>query len=316
MKDLYRLSLINYGLGCVFSTAFFIFLPFLTPYHSLASEMLIFSIFALGYDILFGYTGIPSLGHAIFFGVGAYGLGLTLIKLQTHLINGLLCGIFLSLLSAFIVAFFSLRKKGIYLVMITLAFNQMFYFIISKWTNLTGGQSGLPGVPRPSIGPINLNSEVNLYYFILCFFALSLLLSVRIINSPFGRVLRCIQNNEDRALSIGLNVKNFKLISFLISAFFSGLAGGLYALHLNFVPIETLEIWTSGNVLIMCLFGGTGTLYGPIFGAMFFVYFKNVCSSWTEHWNLILGIIFVTSVLTFRRGVLGELRNWFVASKL
>lgn len=289
----------------------FVFLPFLTPHHSLASEMLIFAIFAMGYDILFGYTGLLSFGHAIFFGVGAYSLGLTLIKLQAPLLVGLLGGIFVSLVIALVVGFLSIRVKGIYFVMVTLAFCQMFYFIAFKWTGLTGGDNGLHGVPRPSIGPIHLDSEIRLYYLILVLFVLCLLLALRVVHSPFGRALQSLKSNEDRAKSIGFDTSRFKLISFLISAFFGGLAGGLYALHLNFVPLETLNIMTSGDVVIMSIIGGIGTLYGPIFGAMLLVYLKNLMSGWTEQWNFIMGILFITSVLTLRRGILVEVKERF-----
>ncbi|MGZ3535844.1 MAG: branched-chain amino acid ABC transporter permease [Thermodesulfobacteriota bacterium] len=289
----------------------FVFLPFLTPHHSLASEMLIFAIFAMGYDILFGYTGLLSFGHAIFFGVGAYSLGLILIKLHAPLLVGLLGGIFVSLVIALVVGFLSIRVKGIYFVMVTLAFCQMFYFIAFKWTGLTGGDNGLHGVPRPPVVTIHLDSEIRLYYFILILFVVCLLLALRVVHSPFGRALQSLKSNEDRAKSIGFDTSRFKLISFLISAFFGGLAGGLYALHLNFVPLETLNIMTSGDVVIMSIIGGIGTLYGPIFGAMLLVYLKNLMSGWTEQWNFIMGILFITSVLTLRRGILVEVKERF-----
>ncbi len=289
----------------------FILLPFLTPHHSLASEMLIFAIFAMGYDILFGYTGLLSFGHAIFFGVGAYSSGLILIKLQAPLLFGLLGGVFVSLVIALIVGFLSIRVKGIYFVMVTLAFCQMFYFIAFKWTGLTGGDNGLHGVPRPPIFTIHLDSELRLYYLILILFVVCLLFALRVIRSPFGRALQSVKSNEDRAKSLGFNTARFKLLSFLISAFFGALAGGLYALHLNFVPLETLNIMTSGDVVIMSIIGGIGTLYGPIFGAMLLVYLKNLMSAWTEQWNFIMGILFITSVLTLRRGILVEVKQRF-----
>ena len=289
----------------------FVFLPFLTPHHSLASEMLIFAIFAMGYDILFGYTGLLSFGHAIFFGAGAYSLGLILIKLQAPLFVGLLGGIFVSLAIALVVGFLSIRVKGIYFVMVTLAFCQMFYFIAFKWAGFTGGDNGLHGVPRPPVITIHLDSEIRLYYFILILFVACLLLALRVVHSPFGRALQSLKSNEDRAKSIGFDTGRFKLISFLISAFFGGLAGGLYALHLNFVPLETLNIMTSGDVVIMSIIGGIGTLYGPIFGAMLLVYLKNLMSGWTEQWNFIMGILFITSVLTLRRGILVEVKERF-----
>jgi len=281
----------------------FLLLPFLTPYHSLATEMLIFAIFAVGYDIIFGYTGLLSFGHAIFFGMGAYGTGLVLVRLVPSLFVALVIAIGVSLLVSSIIAFLSIRVRGIYFVMITLAFCQMFYFIAFKWKGLTGGDNGFHGVPRTSFGPINLNSEITFYFFILIIFCLSVFLAFRIVRSPFGRVLRALKENEDRARSVGYNTTRFKTIAFMISAFFASLAGGLYAVHSNFVPLDTLSINMSGDVVIMALLGGIGTLYGPILGAMLIVYLKNLLSNWIGNWNLILGAIFIVSVLTMRQGI-------------
>jgi branched-chain amino acid transport system permease protein len=283
--------------------ALFLLLPFLTPYHSLATEMLIFAIFAVGYDIIFGYTGLLSFGHAIFFGIGAYGTGLVLVRLVPSLFVALVIAIGVSLLVSSIIAFLSIRIRGIYFVMITLAFCQMFYFIAFKWKGLTGGDNGFHGVPRTSFGPINLNSEITFYFFILAIFCLSVFLAFRIVRSPFGRVLRALKENEDRARSVGYNTARFKTIAFMISAFFASLAGGLYAVHSNFVPLDTLSINMSGDVVIMALLGGIGTLYGPILGAMLIVYLKNLLSNWIGNWNLILGAIFIVSVLTMRQGI-------------
>ena len=283
--------------------ALFLLLPFLTPYHSLATEMLIFAIFAVGYDIIFGYTGLLSFGHAIFFGMGAYGTGLVLVRLVPSLFVALVIAIGVSLLVSSIIAFLSIRVRGIYFVMITLAFCQMFYFIAFKWKGLTGGDNGFHGVPRTSFGPINLNSEITFYFFILIIFCLSVFLAFRIVRSPFGRVLRALKENEDRARSVGYNTTRFKTIAFMISAFFASLAGGLYAVHSNFVPLDTLSINMSGDVVIMALLGGIGTLYGPILGAMLIVYLKNLLSNWIGNWNLILGAIFIVSVLTMRQGI-------------
>jgi branched-chain amino acid transport system permease protein len=271
--------------------------------------MLIFAIFAMGYDIVFGYTGLPSFGHAIFFGTGAYTTGLLLIKVQAPLFAALLGGCFVGLVAALVVGFLAIRTKGVYFVMVTIAFCQSVFLIGAKWTGLTGGENGLHGVPRPSIGPFRLESEIHFYYFVLFLFLISLLIALRVVRSPFGRVILSIHNNEARAKSIGFNTDRFKLISFLISAFFPSLAGGLYALHLNFVPIETLSLEVSGDVMLMTLVGGIGTLYGPIFGAMLLTYLKNVLSAVTEQWNLIIGILFVVSILTCRRGILRELKE-------
>lgn len=285
------------------AVAFFIVLPFLTSTHSLATEMLIFAIFALGYDIVFGYTGLLSFGHAIFFGIGAYATGIVLVRLVPSLFLALAIGMGLSLLVSYVVAFLSIRKKGIYFVMITFAFCQMFYFIGFKWTSLTGGDSGFHGVPRTSLGPIDLNSDITLYFFILAVFLASVVVAFRIVNSPFGRVLKALKENEDRARSVGYNTKAFKTVAFMISAFFASLAGGLYAVHSNFVPMDTLSINTSADVVIMALLGGIGTLYGPIMGAMLIVFLKNLLSNWIGNWPLILGAIFIVSVLSVRQGI-------------
>ena len=291
------------GLFFTAAAAFLIVLPFLTPTYSLATEMLIFAIFALGFDILFGYTGLLSFGHAIFFGLGAYATGIVLVRVIPSLFVALSVGIALSLVISYVVAFLSIQKRGIYFVMITLAFCQMFYFIGFKWTSLTGGDNGLHGVPRTSFGPVDLNSEITLYFYVLILFLLSVFIAYRIVNSPFGRVLKALKDNEDRARSVGYNTTTFKTAAFVISALFGSLAGGLYAVHSNFVPIDTLSINTSGDVVIMALLGGIGTLYGPVLGAMLVVYLKNLLSNWLGNWHLILGGIFILSVLTVRQGI-------------
>jgi len=265
--------------------------------------MLIFAIFALGFDILFGYTGLLSFGHAIFFGLGAYATGIVLVRVIPSLFVALAVGIALSLVISYVVAFLSIQKRGIYFVMITLAFCQMFYFIGFKWTSLTGGDNGLHGVPRTSFGPVDLNSEITLYFYVLILFLLSVFIAYRIVNSPFGRVLKALKDNEDRARSVGYDTTTFKTAAFVISALFGSLAGGLYAVHSNFVPIDTLSINTSGDVVIMALLGGIGTLYGPVLGAMLVVYLKNLLSNWLGNWHLVLGGIFILSVLTVRQGI-------------
>ena len=296
-------------LAVILISLFFLFLPLMTPYKGLASQMLIFAIFAIGYDIAFGYTGLLSFGHAAFFGVGAYATGLTLIHLSIPAPVAILFGVIISLLVAFPIGYLSIRRRGIYFAMVTLAFAQMLYFIAFKWRSLTGGDDGLHGVPRPPLGPINLSSELVLYYFILFFFILSVILGIRIIHSPFGKTLECLRENEQRARSVGYNPTRFKLISFAISACFAGLAGGLYALLQNFVPLFALGLDISGDIVLMTLIGGMGTLYGPIMGAMALVFLKDLLSTHTNIWPLFLGLLFVVSVMTFRKGVFKELKE-------
>jgi branched-chain amino acid transport system permease protein len=298
----------------IFAVLFLLFLPFVTPYKALASQMLIFAIFAIGFDIAFGYTGLLSFGHAAFFGLGAYVTGLTLIHLSIPAPVAILIGIIISGLIAFPIGYLSIRRRGIYFAMTTLAFAQMLYFIAFKWRSLTGGDDGLHGVPRPSLGPINLSSELTLYYFILFFFIVSVILGIRIIHSPFGKTLECLRENQERARTVGFNPTRFKIMAFVISASFGGLAGGLYALLQNFVPLFILSIDISGDIVLMTVIGGMGTLYGPIMGAMTLVLLKDLLSSHTNIWPLFLGLMYVISVMTFRKGIFKELKERLLKS--
>ncbi len=287
----------------------FILLPFLTPYTALASEMLILALFAMAYDIVLGYAGMLSFGHATFFGLGAYGAGIMLVHLKAPLVFAILVGVSLSFIVAWPIGYLSIRRRGIYFAMVTLAFAQMFYFIAFKWTSLTGGDDGLQKIPRPPIGPFRLESELGLYYFILIFVVASMMLGLRIVNSPFGKTLQAMRENENRAKSIGFNIWRFKLIAFVISASFSGLAGCFYALLLNYVPLGSMHWATSGEVVMMTIVGGMGTLFGPMLGAIAVVLLRDIIGSYTESWNLIMGILFMAAVLSFRRGILGFLKE-------
>jgi len=298
----------------ILAALFLLLLPFMTSFQALASQMLIFGIIAIGYDIVFGYTGLLSFGHAAFFGLGAYGTGLSLIHLSVPALLAILIGIIISLLVAFPIGYLAIRRRGIYFAMTTMAFAQMIYFIAFKWRSLTGGDDGLHGVPRPHLGPIDLSSELVLYYFILFFFVVSVILGIRIVNSPFGKTLECLRENEDRARSVGFSPARFKIMSFVISAFFAALAGGLYALLQNFVPLFALSLDTSGDIVLMILIGGKGTLYGPIMAAMALIFLKNLLSSSTNIWPLFLGLLFVVSVMTFRQGIFKELNERLLKS--
>jgi len=289
--------------------ALFILLPFLTPYTALASEMLIFALFAMAYDIVLGYSGMLSFGHAAFFGLGAYGTGIMLVHVKAPLFVAILVGVILSFIAAWPMGYLSIRRRGIYFAMVTLAFAQMFYFIAFKWTTLTGGDDGLQRIPRPPVGPIMLESELALYYFILIFVSASMLVGLRIVNSPFGKALQAMRENENRARSIGFNILRFKLFAFVISAFFSGLAGSFYALLLNYVPLGSMHWANSGEVVMMTIVGGMGTLFGPMLGAIAVVLVRDIIGSYTESWNLIMGVLFMIAVLSFRRGILGFLKE-------
>jgi branched-chain amino acid transport system permease protein len=283
--------------------------PRIAPYEALASEVLIFALFAMSYDLVLGYGGMLSFGHAAFFGVGAYATGIILTRLYPSIPAALLGAVIASSLAAVFVGYASIRRHGIYFTMVTLAFAQMFYFIAFKWTGLTGGDDGLQGVPRPHLGPIDLHSEINLYYFILALVMVSMLVIVRVVNSPVGTALQALRENRDRAMSIGYNVDRFRLLAFVISGFFSGLAGGLYALLLNMVPLGSLHWTTSGEVVVMNITGGMGTLFGPAIGAVIIILLRDIISNYTDSWSLFMGLIFMFVVFGFRGGIIGILRG-------
>jgi branched-chain amino acid transport system permease protein len=288
-----------------------IFFPYLAPYTALASEILIFALFAMAYDLVLGYSGMLSFGHAAFFGIGAYTTGIILIRVYPSVPVGLLAGVIMSSLAALFLGYLSIRRRGIYFTMVTLAFAQMFYFIAFKWTSLTGGDDGLQGVPRPSVGPLDLTSETTLYYLILFFVLISVFVGFRVVNSPFGKTLQALRENKDRAMSIGYNIDRFRLMVFVISGFFSGLAGGLYALLLNFVPLSSLYWTNSGEVVVMTIVGGMGTLFGPVVGALAIILLRDIISNFTQSWSFIMGILFMASVLGFRGGIVGIIREKF-----
>ena len=283
--------------------------PHVAPYEALASEVLIFALFAMAFDLVLGYAGMLSFGHAAFFGIGAYSTGIILIRLVPSIPMALAGAVIVSSLTALFVGYASIRRHGIYFTMVTLAFAQMFYFIAFKWTGLTGGDDGLQGVPRPNLGPIDLHSEIYLYYFILLLVAVSMVLIVKIVQSPLGAALQALRENRDRAMSVGYNVDRFRLLAFVISGFFCGLAGGLYGLLLNMVPLSSLHWTTSGEVVVMTITGGMGTLFGPVIGAAFIILLRDIISNYTESWSLFMGLIFMVAVFAFRGGIAGLLRR-------
>jgi branched-chain amino acid transport system permease protein len=285
------------------------FLPFFIPYKALGSQILIFMLFAMGYDICLGYAGMLSFGHAAFFGMGAYVTGLLILHQNANILVAIFAGVLCSALLAFPVGYTAIRRRGIYFAMVTLAYAQMFYFIAFKWTSLTGGDDGLQGIPRPDFFGISLQSETRVYYFILGFLLIAILFAFRVVHSPFGHALVSIRESEQRAQSIGFNPARFKLLAFVISASLCGLAGSLYCILQNFVPLKTLHWSISGDIVMMTILGGMGTLVGPLFGGMFVVLVREVLSTYTHLWALIMGVSFIVIVLVFRKGVIGELKK-------
>ena len=196
-----------------------------------------------------------------------------------------------------------MQRSGLYFIMLTFALNQLFFFIAYQWTSVTGGEDGMPGVPRPAFLGIDFKDPMNYYIFVALLFLISLWAMRRVVESPFGKILQAIRENEVRAAAVGYNVPRFKLAAFVIAGAFSGLAGVLYAMLFGIVPLEAIGFVTSGNVVFATLIGGSGSLYGPVIGSFVFIWLSESMSVVWERWPLLLGVAFVIVVLFFRGGV-------------
>ncbi|WP_414718319.1 branched-chain amino acid ABC transporter permease [Stutzerimonas nosocomialis] len=275
-------------------------------------KVLCFALFACAFNLLLGYTGILSFGHAAFFGGAAYFTAHAVKEWGFSPELGILVGVAGAALLGLVIGFLAIRRQGIYSTMITLALAQMFFFFCLQ-APFTHGEDGIQGVPRGHLlGLIDLNEPLNMYFFVLAVFLLGLLLIWRIINSPYGMILKSIRENENRAISLGYSVYRYKLGAFVISAALAGLAGGLKALVFQFATLTDVSWQMSGEVVLMTLLGGIGTLIGPVFGAALVTTLGNYFATSELPVTLVTGIIFMLCVLVFRRGIVGE----FYASKL
>jgi len=284
--------------------------PFLSPYSlSLLTQILIFGIFAASLDLLVGYSGLISLGHAAFWGTGAY-----TIKILYH--NGFFENFFplfflaigMVLIIALVFGFLATKMGGIYFLMITLCFSQVLFAIAWKWKKVTGGDDGLPGIFRPILG-INwdLGNDLNFYYFSLIIFILSIWIMFRIISSPFCKALQGIRESESRMEALGFNIRLYKFICYVISGLFSGVGGILSAFYYGLASPYDLSLILSGEGLMMNIIGGIGTLWGPIIGAGVVILLKHMISGYTMHWPLMVGGIFILAVMFVRGGIAGFL---------
>jgi len=309
MRTFYRAITGNPSVSIV---VFFAVLPFMVPYKALATQVLVYGLFALGFNLLYGYTGLLSFGHAAFFGLGAYGAGITLAKLGWHSV-WLAVGVGLGAagIGGFVVGLFALRRRGIYFAMLTLAFAQLLYFIAFHLADVTGGDDGLRGIPQLSVGVfgwrLSLDNPVNFHYFALVWVGLAVFALQRILGSPFGAVLAAIRENTDRAQACGYDTLRIKQVSFVFSALLAGLAGALDALRITVVPVESLYWSTSGQAVIMTLLGGAGTFFGPFVGAGTYLVLQDRLSLFIEAWPLVIGLIFMAFVLFLPKGIWGTL---------
>ena len=285
-------------------------LPLLGGYTALAGRILVFALGAMGLNLLLGFTGVLSFGHAAYFGLGAYGAGLTLRYLVHSTPLAMLAGTLLGGLAGTLFGALIIRRRGVYFAMCTIAFSQLWYFLAYSWNDFTGGFDGLRNFHREPIGfgPLTLDIAASgnaFYYFLLGIFAIAVTLMGILVRSPFGHSLRAIRENERRARFLGIPVERQIWLSFSISCFFTALAGTLYALLNNFADPQWLHYEQSGYFVVMTVMGGMRTFWGPLIGAIVFVALQDYISSMTVNWMSIVGAIFILVVLFFPRGILG-----------
>jgi branched-chain amino acid transport system permease protein len=282
--------------------------PLLGIYPVFMMELLCFAMFACAYNLLLGFGGMLSFGHAAFFGSAAYATAWLAAARGWGTLPAIAAGVAVSALVGLVVGIVAIRRRGIYFAMITLAMAQLIYFVCLE-APFTGGENGLQAVPRGSLfGVLSLKSDVVMYYLVLAAFLLQFLFIRRVVHSPFGQVLKAIRENEARAVSLGYEVNRYRLLAFVLSATLAGLAGSLKALVLGFVTLSDVQQATSGEVILMTLLGGTGTFFGPVIGAAVVVTLQQYLSDIVGGWvTVIIGAVFIACVLTFRRGIIGEL---------
>jgi len=279
-----------------------------SPYPvRLLHEILIWSIFAMSLDLLMGHAGMVSFGHAAFFGVGGYVAAL-LLKSMPGALGALVLPALAAAVSALVVGFFAIRVSGVYFIMLTLAFSQMFYAVAFQAAWL-GAEDGLVGVPRPSILGANLSRPMSFHLYLIAVCALAALLLWRVVRSPFGHALRGIHENEVRMQAVGYAVARYKLLAFVIAGVVAGLAGALYAQFVGSITPDAFFWTASGEVLLMVIIGGAGTLGGAVLGAAAFILLQSLVSSYTERWMLILGLTFILFVLWAPGGIVGAFRG-------
>lgn len=293
-----RLAAFGLGLLVALALPWFIYPP-------VAMDIVCWALFAMAVDLLLGYTGLLSFGHAAFWGSSAYATGLVALRLGQPFPVAVLAGTALAMAVAVPVGLLSVRRTGIYFAMVTLAFAQMIYFVANQWRDVTGGENGLQGIPRELFG-LDLSDPFVFYYVGLPLVLLGMLVAWRVVTSPFGRVLVAIRDNPARARALGYPVDRYKVMAFVISAGLSGLAGGVYAISHGFASLQEVYWTTSGEVVVMTVLGGIGTLWGAVLGAGLIVQLKDfLATAGFDGIGIVTGSIFVLVVLAFRRGIWG-----------
>ena len=280
-------------------------------YISLITEMMIYGLLAMSLDVLLGYTGLLSFMHNAYLGISAYAVGLFLIHVSpASFWLACLAGIAFTCVVALPVGWVQVRTGGLAFALLTLAFGMMFHTIVWKWYDVTGGDDGLMGIPNPDISLFgitigNSGDPLVIYMFTLVIVTLCFFLTRRIINSPFGAVLEAIRENESRAAFIGINVRKYKLLGWMMACLLASIAGALFILYKGYIGPSTMSAFAGAGVLMMVLLGGMGSLWGPLAGAVFFIYIQDYISTMTEHWEIYLGLVVIFLVLFLPTGFAG-----------
>ena len=282
----------------------------LPPYPlTLLTQALISAIFAMSLDLLLGYTGLPSLGHAAYFGVAAYAVAILSVDAGAGFVACLLAALVAAGVAAALFGVLAIRATGTYFLMITLALGMVIWGLAFRWVSMTKGDNGISGVPRPELAlPWNLTAPLPFFYFALGCMALAWLALGLLVRSPFGMSLKGIRESESRMRSLGYNVWLHKYLAFILSGLFAGFAGVLWAYYNGFVSPVDVQLVTSVEALLMVALGGSGTLVGPAIGAVLIVFLKNFVSVYTKRWLLILGAVYIGVILFAPRGIVGALR--------
>jgi branched-chain amino acid transport system permease protein len=297
-----RLVLLAVGLVVAFGLPWWIYPP-------VALDIAAWALFAVALDLLLGYTGLLSFGHAAFWGTSAYTTGVIAVETGMPFYVAVLGGAVLAAVIAVPIALLSVRRTGIYFAMVTLAFAQLAYFVANQWRSVTGGENGLQGIPREAFG-MDLSDSFYFYYAAIPLILLGLFGAWRVANSPFGRVMVAIRENPARARALGYPVDRYKVQVFVISAFLAGIAGGVYAVGHGFASLQEVYWTTSGKAVVMNILGGMGTLWGPVVGAGIIVVLEDyLATAGIDAIGVVTGVIFVVTVLVFRRGIWGTARH-------
>lgn len=304
-------------LGWLAALLLMIAAPFIGLYPVFMMKALCYAIFACAFNLLLGFTGLLSFGHAAYLGAAAYATGWLVRSAGWPPELGVLAGLFVGGALGLVVGAIAIRRQGIYFAMITLAMAQMVYFVCLQ-APFTGGEDGLQGVPRGELfGFISLKSDLTLYFVVLAVFVAVFLFIIRVVHSPYGQVLKAIRENEPRAISLGYDVDKYKLLAFVLSTALAGLAGSMKTLVLGFATLSDAHWSLSGEVVLMTLLGGMGTFGGPVIGAFVIIGLQTYLADRVGSWvTVIIGCTFVVCVLAFRRGLVGELQAWQLKRRL